>query len=171
VTEGEQEALFQCWLRDHLGLVIKVVRSYALSPADQEDLMQEIFVQLWKSIPNFRGESKETTWIYRVSIQTAMIWRRGEQRRQKHYQLWLNQAVANLLSVTEGSGADRQLIDQLYAAIYELPKVDASIAIMHLDGLTYQEISEVLGISENYVGVKLNRIRKELSERIGEKDR
>ena len=59
------------------------------------------------------------------------------------------------------------MIEQLYAAIRQLPKLDASIAIMHLDGLTYRGIAQVLGISENYVGVKLNRIRKELAERFG----
>lgn len=62
---------------------------------------------------------------------------------------------------------DQELIEELYSAIRQLPKIDASIALMYLDGVTYGEIAEVLGISENYVGVKLSRIRKELTERFG----
>jgi RNA polymerase sigma-70 factor (ECF subfamily) len=61
---------------------------------------------------------------------------------------------------------EKEIVEQLYLAIRQLPKVDASLALMHLDGLSYQEIAEVLGISENYVGVKLNRIRKQLAEQL-----
>ena len=107
MTAEEQEAHFQRWLRDHVGLVLKVVRACAETPHDQEDLFQDVLVNLWSSIPNFRGDSKETTWIYRV---------------------------------------------------------------MHLDGLSYQEMSEVLGISENYIGVKLTRIRKQIAEQLGHPD-
>jgi RNA polymerase sigma-70 factor, ECF subfamily len=170
VTVDDQKAQFQRWIQNHLGLMIKVVRSFAGLPADQEDLLQDVFVSLWASIPSFRGDSKETTWIYRVSIQTAMVWRRGERRRQKHQSNFLNDAAAWNRQNAESQECDVELIDQLYAAIRQMPKVDASIAIMHLDGLTYREISEVLGISENYVGVKLTRIRKDLTQRFGDAD-
>lgn len=167
MTEEDQAALFQRWIRDHLGLVIKIVRSFAAKPEDQDDLLQDVLVNLWSSIPRFRGDSKETTWIYRVAIQTAMIWRRGERRRQKHQSSYMN----NVLLANQPRGAsengDHELIDQLYEAIRQLPKLDASVALMHLDGLTYGEIGEVLGISENYVGVKLCRIRRELLARMG----
>jgi RNA polymerase sigma-70 factor (ECF subfamily) len=61
---------------------------------------------------------------------------------------------------------EQETVEQLYAAIRQLPKVDASLALMHLDGLSYQEMAEVLGISENYIGVKLNRIRKQLADQL-----
>ena len=61
---------------------------------------------------------------------------------------------------------EREMVERLYAAIRQLPKVDASLALMHLDGLSYQEMAEVLGISENYIGVKLNRIRKQLADQL-----
>jgi RNA polymerase sigma-70 factor (ECF subfamily) len=61
---------------------------------------------------------------------------------------------------------ERKIVERLYAAIRQLPKVDASLALMHLDGLSYQEMAEVLGISENYIGVKLNRIRKQLADQL-----
>lgn len=166
MTTDDQEALFQHWIRDHLGLMIKVVRSFADALADQEDLLQDVFVNVWSSIPNFRGDSKETTWIYRVSIQTAMVWQRGERRRWKCQSSYLKDFAGVNQSYVDGQSQDSELIEQLYSAIRQLPKLETSIALMHLDGLTYGEIAEVLGISENYVGVKLSRIRKELAERL-----
>jgi len=64
------------------------------------------------------------------------------------------------------SMVEQEIVEQLYAAIHQLPKVDASLALMHLDGLSYQDMAEVLGISPNYIGVKLNRIRKQLADQI-----
>lgn len=167
MTDDDQEALFQQWIKNHLGLMIKVVRSFSDAPDDQDDLLQEVFVNLWSSVPGFRGNSKETTWIYRVSIQTAMVWRRGERRRQKYQSSYMNYIAVLNQPFAEGQFRDHELIEELYSAIRQLPKVDASIALMHLDGATYYEIAEVLGISENYVGVRLSRIRKELTERMG----
>lgn len=170
MTCEEQDAQFQRWLRDHVGLVLKVVRASAQTLHDQEDLLQDVLVNLWSSIPNFRGDSKETTWIYRVSINTALVWQRSERRRQRHHAMLLSEATATTLSSPDEERADNELIERLYAAIRQLPKVDASLALMHLDGLSYQEMSEVLEISENYIGVKLTRIRKQLAEQLGPPD-
>ncbi|MBL8892441.1 MAG: sigma-70 family RNA polymerase sigma factor [Planctomycetaceae bacterium] len=167
MTLDEQNAIFQRWIRSHLGLMVKVVRSFADGAADQDDLLQDILVNLWSSIHNFRGAAKETTWIYRVSIQTAMVWRRGERRREKHRSSYVQEVLARQRLGTNSDGDDRELIEQLYAAIRQLPKVDASIALLHLEGLAYREISEALGLSENYVGVKLSRIRSWLIEQLG----
>jgi RNA polymerase sigma-70 factor, ECF subfamily len=167
VTTDEQEAIFQRWIRSHLGLMVKVVRSFVDGAADQDDLLQDILVNLWSSVPSFRGESKESTWIYRVSIQTAVVWRRGERRREKHQSSYMQEVMAVKSRRGDSEGGDEELIARLYSAIRQLPKVDASIALLHLDGLTYREISEALGISENYVGVKLSRIRSFLTERLG----
>jgi DNA-directed RNA polymerase specialized sigma24 family protein len=65
MTAAEQEAIFRRWLDVHLGLMLKIVRGCA-APQDQDDLFQDVLLQLWSSIPAFRGEAKETTWIYRV---------------------------------------------------------------------------------------------------------
>jgi RNA polymerase sigma-70 factor, ECF subfamily len=139
------------------------VRSFAEAPHDQDDLFQDVLVNLWSSIPNYRGDAKVTTWIYRVAFNTAVVWQRGERRRQRRHAAFLNEAAASTQPSPDDGRYDNELIERLYAAIRQLPKVDASLALMHLDGLSYQEMSEVLGISENYVGVKLTRIRQQLS--------
>jgi RNA polymerase sigma-70 factor (ECF subfamily) len=167
MTAEERETIFRRWLDDHFGLMLKVIRSCAMSPQDQADLFQDVLVQIWLSIPAFRGEAKETTWIYRVAFNTALAWHRVERRRQEKHEAFLKfDAPLQAQPSHVDSSPEPEIVEQLYAAIRELPKVDASLALMHLDGLSYQEMAEVLGISENYVGVKLNRIRKQLAERL-----
>lgn len=76
MTEQEQERILRRWLDSHFGLILKVVRGCTAALQDQEDLFQDVLPQVWSSIPAFRGESKETTWIYRVAFNTAPSWRR-----------------------------------------------------------------------------------------------
>jgi RNA polymerase sigma-70 factor (ECF subfamily) len=117
------------------------------------------------SLPGFRGEAKESTWIYRVAFNTALVWKRDEKRRQAKHERFLERIAAPENSApSTASTQDRERVQQLYTAIRQLPMLDASLAMMHLDGLSYREISDVLGISESHVGVKLNRMRKQLAQ-------
>ena len=167
MTVQEQEAIFRRWLNEHLGLMLKVVRGCAAAPQDQDDLFQDVLLQIWSSIPAFRGEAKETTWIYRVAFNTALAWRRGERRRREGHETFLKFDISPQVQPSHLDALpEQEIVAQLYAAIRQLPKVDASLALMHLDGLSYQEMAEVLGISENYIGVKLNRIRKQLADQL-----
>ena len=167
MTAQEQETLFRRWLKEHLGLMLKVVHGCATAPPDQDDLFQDILLQLWSSIPSFRGEAKETTWIYRVAFNTALAWRRGERRRREKHETFVKLDTSPQAQPSHvDSLAEKETVERLYAAVRQLPKVDASLALMHLDGLSYQEMAEVLGISENYIGVKLNRIRKQLADQL-----
>jgi RNA polymerase sigma-70 factor (ECF subfamily) len=162
---SEQESIFRRWLTDHAGLMWKVVRAFAAGPEDQEDLLQEIALQLWMSLPAFRREAKESTWIYRVAFNTALVWKRHEKRRNaKHERFFELNAAPEASAEPSAPARDEEPVQQLYTAIRQLPKLDASLALMHLDGLSYREMSDVLGITEGNVGVKLNRIRKQLAE-------
>src|SRR5690606_7260114 len=78
----KQRELFDRWIREHRGLMLKVVRAYAFTADDQEDLLQEIALQLWNSIPNHRGEAAESTWIYRVALYSALGWTRKERKHR-----------------------------------------------------------------------------------------
>ena len=156
---------FRRWLADYVGLMWKVVRAFTETQADQEDLLQEISLQLWSSLPAFRGEAKESTWIYRVAFNTALVWKRDEKRRCAKHENFLELNVPLDESPHQpGQAHADEMVQMLYAAIRQLPKLDASLALMHLDGVSYREMSEVLGITESNVGVKLNRIRKQLAE-------
>jgi RNA polymerase sigma-70 factor (ECF subfamily) len=162
-----QEQTFRRWLTEHLGLMWKVVRGSSAAPQDQEDLFQEVLLQLWSSIPAFRGTAKETTWIYRVAFNTVLAWGRGEKRRRRTMEA-LHRAAPELEAQAREvvAAPEPEILERLYAAIRALPKMDASLALMHLEGLSYREITEVLGISENHVGVKLTRIRQQLAQQL-----
>ena len=167
MTAPEQEAIFRRWLDEHIGLMLKVVRGCAALPQDQDDLFQDVLLQIWSSIPAFRREARETTWIYRVAFNTALAWRRRERRRRERQELFVkfDQSPQTQPSHVDAS-PEQEIVERLYAAIRQLPQIDAALALMHLDGLSYQEMAEVMGISENYVGVKLNRIRQQLAEQL-----
>ena len=95
--EWEQKQIFDEWLQKHKGILFKIVRAYAFTAADQDDLFQEIALQVWRSIPDFRGESKASTWIYRVALYAASAWTRREQRQPPTKPL---DAVAQTLTMT-----------------------------------------------------------------------
>ncbi|MBV7339410.1 sigma-70 family RNA polymerase sigma factor [Chloroflexi bacterium TSY] len=79
--EHEQKQIFDDWLNKHKGILFKIVRAYAFNAHDQDDLFQEIALQLWRSIPEFRGEAKASTWIYRVALYAASAWTRREKKQ------------------------------------------------------------------------------------------
>jgi len=155
---ADSERTFKDWLGKHQGLLYRVVRAYTHTPNDQDDLFQEICLQLWLSIPRFEGKSKASTWVYRVALNTAMVWNRSEKRRRKH-----TNRLITFPAARNNPARPDEIIERLYDAIRKLPKVDTSVVLMHLDGLAYSEMSEILGISESNVGVKLNRAKKQLA--------
>lgn len=161
---AELETIFKKWLGEHQGLLYRVVRAYGNTAADQDDLFQEICLQLWLSIPRFEGKAKVSTWIYRVALNTALVWNRGEKNRRKHRDRFITIAPQQQ---TADSQPSQEIIERLYEAIRKLPKADTSLVLMHLDGLGYDEMSQILGISESNVGVKLNRAKKQLAQLLG----
>lgn len=160
MKESEQQQILESWLAEHQTLLFKVVRSYAFTPADQDDLFQEIAIQVWRSIPSFKGQSKLTTWLYRLSLNTALNWTRREQKHQDgHQPLDVTPSVLQARAMP----SDERLT-WLYEQIARLHKVDRSLMLLLLDGFSYREISNILGISESSVGVKIHRVKKYLIE-------
>ena len=166
LEQGRQE-LFKRWVHDCSGLVLKVARAFAPTDADRQDLIQEILLQLWRSVPRFEGKAKSSTWVYRVAMNTALAWRRKEFQRRVPEVPMLD--IETFPAESDALTAERrELVESLYEAIRQLPKVDACIVMMSLDGLSYREMAEVLGISENHVGVKLNRAKEQLARLLKE---
>lgn len=155
--EREQKQIFDNWLQQHKGILFKIVRAYAFTAADQDDLFQEIALQVWRSIPDFRGEAKASTWIYRVALYAASAWTRREQRQLPTKPL---DAVAQTLTMTAQPSDPR--VDWLYEQIAQFEPIDRSLCLLMLDGFSYKEMAELLGIAESNVGVKLHRIKQRL---------
>lgn len=155
----EQQKIFDEWLQEYKGVLIKVVRSYALARHDQEELFQVICVQLWKSIPNYRGEASVATWIYRVALYAAMAWNKKEKKHRANKES-IEQAEPLLITQPEQKS---EKLNWLYQQLNRLNEVDRSLMLLLLDDFSYKEMAKLLGISETNVGVKINRIKKKLS--------
>lgn len=168
--DEDQKSLFLAWLDEHGASVMKVARAYTLTSEDCQDLAQEILLQAWRSLPHFERKASAATWFYRVALHTAMNWHRKDKPRRSKEQPLLE---VHTLAPDGGDSAEhiqqRETVEQLYQAIHQLPKTDTALVLLYLDELSYREMAEVLGISENNVGVKLNRAKKALSELMKEK--
>jgi RNA polymerase sigma-70 factor (ECF subfamily) len=158
------ENTFKQWFGEHKGLLYRIVRAYGNTAEDQDDLFQEICMQMWLSIPRFEEKAKVSTWIYRVAMNTALVWNRSEKTRRKHRERFITFVPQQQAGESQ---QPEEIIGRLYEAIRKLPKVDTSIVLMHLDDLPYAEMAEILGISENNLGVKLNRAKKQLAQLLG----
>ena len=160
---GRQEAKPVCPKCNGKGVVVLIHEQPTRE--DQDDLFQEILLQLWRSIPGFNSKCNESTWIYRVGLNTALIWRREKTRKREKQHILLDLTQQSYIEQNCGdSSQNSQVLDQLYDAIRLLSKTDSSILLMHLDGLSYDEMSDVFGISKSNVGVRLNRAKKKLAQ-------
>lgn len=163
----DHESTFRRWLDEHAGLLFKVVRSFAEGPNDADDLFQEILLQVWLSLPGFRAESKETTWLYRVALNTALAWKRRETKyRRRKRALTVASEFVDRRAAADGTSATGEEVERLYAAIRALPRADRALVLLYLDQLTYGEMAEVIGISESNVGVRLHRIKQKLADQL-----
>lgn len=128
---------------------------------DRNDLFQEIVAQLWKSFPSFREESKFSTWMYRVALNTAITSFKKTKRRPDQNRL----TFENLQIKDEHYDAETEdEIKNLHKAVAQLTGVEKSIVLLFLENKKYEEIAEITGITQNYVRVKMNRIKKKLKK-------
>lgn len=150
-------------MEEYKGLIFKIVRANVVNPDDQNDLYQEIAFQVWLSIPSFKKEAKVSTWIYKVALNTSLVWHRSQ---KKH--IMLRKSMIPVLEHNEPSKnpsdsvEHNEKLEWLYKEIRALPTIDKSLVLLFLDDLSYQEMADILGITVSNVGVKLNRIKKHL---------
>jgi len=155
---GRDHDDFAAWLAPHLPMLHRTARVFA-EPADQHDLLQELTLALWKARPRFRDESAAATFVHRVAHNAALTWRRGESRRRLR-----GVAVeAELLVRDAGTDPQGPLLERLYAAIRSLAPVERSLILLSLDGVPYDEIARLHGLSQTNVGARLTRIRQRVS--------
>lgn len=161
MTESEQNHTFNLWLRQHKVQIFKIVRAYASTEMDQDDLFQEITIQVWHSIPAFREASSVNTWIYRIALNTAIKWVGKEHKHSERRESLDNVQVI----LQEAKVPPDERLTWLYEEIHKLDEIDRSLTLLLLDGFSYKEMATMLGITESNVGVKINRIKKQLIAR------
>lgn len=147
-------------IEKHQGIIYKVSRMYCDIEECRQDLFQDILVQLWQSFPGFKHQSKFSTWMYRVALNTAI----AQFRKTRNS----NEDSVPEFSVNipeEESYKEKEYrIDIVQRAINKLNKAEKAIIILYMDDYTYEEISEISGITITNVGVKINRIKTKLQK-------
>lgn len=146
-------------ITENQGIIHKVCSIYCDLEEDRRDLFQEILVQLWKSYPSFRNESKFSTWMYRVALNTAITsFKKDKRQPDKSGVSYENLQLAEEMYDTR----TEDQIKMLNNAVVQLTGIEKSIILLFLEDKKYEEIAEITGITQNYVRVKMNRIKKKL---------
>ncbi len=146
-------------IRKNQGIIHKVCNIYCDDQEDKNDLFQEIVAQLWRSFPSFRKESKFSTWMYRVALNTAITTFKKTKRRPDQNRL----TFENFQIKDESYSAEiEEDLKRMHRAVAQLTGVEKSIVLLYLENKKYEEIAEITGITQNYVRVKMNRIKKKL---------
>lgn len=155
-----QKDTFNSWIKDYRALLFKVVRAFTLNSDDANDLFQDMAIQVWHSIPNFKNESAVSTWLYRIALNTAIRWSKRE-KKHRDGKTDIDKSI-HLIEVEIYEHDER--LKWMYNQISQMNEVDKSLTLLLLEGFSYKEIAEVIGISESNVGVKVHRIKKLLVE-------
>ena len=156
-----KEATFTKLIKDHEGIIYKIARAYCDNAEDQQDLYQDIVVQLWKGFETFRGESKASTWMYRVALNTTFSFLRKEKR--KGHKVGLENVQ---LSYEVQDPVLEERLKAMYAQIKKLDDVEKGIMLLLLEGKKYEEIAAVTGFSRTAIGTRISRIKNKLKQQL-----
>ena len=155
---------FVTLINRHENVIHKICNIYADTSHDREDLKQEIIFQLWKSFPSFRNESKVQTWMYRVSLNTALMGLRKKNRVEQ------TELLDNHSEIEDWNEQEEieQRIKILYKAIHQLNRVEKAVIFLYLEKCPYLEIAEITGLTEKNVSVLLVRSKVKLRTILGQ---
>ncbi len=146
-------------LEKHQNIVHKVCRLYTNNYDAHNDLFQEISIQLWKAYPKFRGDSKFSTWMYRVALNTAITLYRKSKRTVNTTEF---DAVQFKIKSEDYDDTEEQQLKLLYKAVQQLNDIEKALVFLYLEDKNYREISETMGISEVNARVKMNRVKTKI---------
>jgi len=158
MTQAERERIFVQLFEESRASIRRLCYGYLNSATEVDDLFQEIMTNVWNALPTFRGDAKITTWLYRIAVNTAII------HQRRHRPVEELRVVADHRATAQQDLEQREQLELLRRAIAELDDRDRLIVSLLLEGISYKEIAEITGISVNYVGVKIVRIKQELEQ-------
>lgn len=145
---------------DNTKIIMKISRAFTNTSYDRDDLIGDIALELWRSFKNFKGDSKISTWIYRVALNTAMNYKRKKKRDTSF--LFLNDFKKEDILPWHAEQNDTTESDVLYRCIDELNEINKAIILLYLDGNSHEDISEIMGISRTNVGTRIGRIKEQI---------
>ena len=158
MTDLQLHERFISLLEKNLGIILKISKAYTNTAQDREDLVNDIAYEMWKALPNFRGKSKVSTWIYRIALNTAMNYQKKSRRKRD----FLQDAIVYYPDETPHKNDSNPQVELLYDWIAELDEFSKAIILLYLDGYRHNEIAELTGISKTNVGTRISRIKEQL---------
>lgn len=150
-------------IRQHTGILHTVCRMYCHIAEDRQDLFQEMVAQVWKAFPGFRNEAKISTWVYRIALNTAISDFRKKQRKISTVALAVNEI---LIIYGEEATAQKERSALMQQAIDRLSDVEKALVMLYLEDKSYEEMEDILGISQGSLRVKMNRIKEKLRKNV-----
>lgn len=160
-----KEESFEFIIKNYKSMMLNVCRIYSNGEREEmSDLFQEVLLNIWKGIHTFEGKSSLTTWLYRVTLNTAI-----SHLRNKKKQIPIVEIREEFNHLTDKNKPDEQL-EILYEAIEKLNEVDKSLIFLYLENKSHKEIAEILGISVSNVGTRIQRIKIKLEHIINYKE-
>ena len=145
----------------HQKIIYKICHIYTSNSVDFNDLYQEIVLQLWKSYPKFEGKSKLSTWIYQVSLNTALYKLRREKSRLQAG--FLSPYHYDIPEIDDSE--KKECVEQVKELLSELTGIEKALITLYLDEYSNDEISEIMGITKTNVATKINRIKQKLKRK------
>lgn len=161
MSDPETQGRFVALLDEHKKILYKVAGSYARTPADRADLVQEIVAQLWRSFGRYDARYRFSTWTYRIALNVAISFYRGESRRTRTL-VPAEDSILQVAAEDADAGEQDERLPQLRAFIDGLGELDRALIILYLDGHRHAAIAEILGMTESSVGTRIGRIKQRL---------
>lgn len=152
-----KEEFIAC-ITEHERIIFKVCKMYCRSRDDEQDLFQDILIQLWQSFPSFKRDSKVSTWMYRVALNTAITRLRSEMKKPE--QQTIDKDVLQIPNVINDPKDEN--FELMMKAIEKLTDVEKAIMVLYMEDHSYREMAEVMGMTESNIGFKINQIKRKL---------
>lgn len=153
------EKEFLSILEQYISILVKIVNVYVHNSQDRKDLMSDIVFELWKSYPEFRGDAKISTWLYRVALNIAL---KTKRKRDNNKLLFVEELITFDNTAFSDNSDNKSMINLLYRCIEDLNPINKAIILLYLDDKTNEEIAEITGFSRTNVSTRLSRIREQL---------
>jgi RNA polymerase sigma-70 factor (ECF subfamily) len=155
----EKETIFLQQVNTHKGILYKVCRLYQDREEDRQDLLQEIVLQLWSSYDSFRGDSQFSSWMYRVALNTAIVYLR---RQRRHDAPLVDTSYPDLADEVRSVRDEQQKLAVFHQAAAQLGKVEKALIFLYMEGHSGKDIAAILDLSPGNVRVRLNRVKDKL---------
>ena len=159
MSESEH-ARFERWMREFGPALSRTASSYEWQPARRDELVQDIGLAIWRALPQFRGDSSERSFVLRIAHNRCISHVSREQREPKSDAL--DDEVIGHQPGPDACASERQQFERLQRALLQLPMLDRELVSLSLEGIGYQEIADICGLSSNHVGVRLHRAKQAL---------